>query len=36
MTSTFVNASSATEAKSIVKGKYKNAKDIKIIAERPL
>ena len=35
-TSTFVNASSEAEAKRIIKDKYKNAKDIKVIGKRPL
>lgn len=35
-TSTFVNASSVAEAKKIVKDKYKNAKDIKVLAQRPI
>ena len=35
-TSTFVNASSEAEAKKMIKDKYKNVKDIKIIGKRPL
>lgn len=35
-TSTFVNARSEAEAKSIVKTKYKNATEIRILAKRPL
>ena len=35
-TSTFVNASSVAEAKKIIKSKYKNAKDIKVLAQRPI
>ena len=35
-TSTFVNSSSEAEAKKMIKNKYKNAKDIKVIGKRPL
>ena len=35
-TSTFVNASSEAAAKKMINDKYKNAKDIKVIAKRPL
>ena len=35
-TSTFVTANSEAEAKEMVKEKYKNAKDIKVIAKRPV
>lgn len=35
-TSTFVNASSESEAKSMIKDKYPNAKDIRIIDKRPV
>lgn len=35
-TSTFVNASSEAEAKKIIKTKYKNAKEIKIIGKKPV
>jgi len=33
-TSTFVNATSETEAKNMIKKKYPNVKDIKIIGKR--
>lgn len=34
--STFVNASSEAEAKRMIRDKYPNAKDIKVIGKRPV
>lgn len=35
-TSTFVNAPSVAEAKKMIKAKYKNAKDLKVLNQRPV
>lgn len=35
-TSTFVNANSESEAKAIIRQKYKNATEIVILAKRPV
>ena len=35
-TSTFVNAPSVAEAKKLIKKKYPNAKEIRVLAQKPI